>query len=208
MKGLLLFTFILINSYSFSQSKRKLRALISVLEIQLKEGNDSINILYKNLDSAARINYSLIFNQTVLRDSVTQLKWEIADLMNIINPSKVSIDWENTGDLFISENNKQNDDPVSYGNNSFGQETTNERFRLNDLNVDNINTDRITTVSLVMTIDENGQILTARSTSKTTTTDQRIINLVINEVKRQVRYNKAPSAPPAIVYFTIRIQPK
>ncbi|MCE2681943.1 MAG: hypothetical protein ACK49D_11315 [Flavobacteriia bacterium] len=83
-----------------------------------------------------------------------------------------------------------------------------KRIRLNDPNVENIEVPRFTRVNLQMTIDEDGKILSARSTSKTTTTDQRIINRVISEVKKQVRFNKDPDTSPVTVYLTVEIPPK
>ena len=82
------------------------------------------------------------------------------------------------------------------------------RIRLNDPVFDNIEVDIEVRVNLKMTIDENGQIVTARSTSKTTTTDQKIINRVISEVKRQVLYNKDPGTSPATVYLTVKLVPR
>ena len=82
------------------------------------------------------------------------------------------------------------------------------RIRLNDPNFDNIEVERVVRVNLQMSIDENGQIISARSTSKTTTTDQRIINRVISEVKKQVRYNKDPDTSPVTVYLTVELEPK
>ncbi len=122
----------------------------------------------------------------------------------------------------------QNDDPFSLGGEGgglgggrggkFGKDNGNNdgkgnsdpktRIRQNDPNFDNIEVERVIRVNLQMTIDENGQIVTARSTSKTTTTDQRIINRVISEVKRQVRYNKDPDTSPVTVYLTVELEPK
>ena len=96
-------------------------------------------------------------------------------------------------------------DGTKYGDGSGGEI---ERIRQNDPNFDNIEVDRVIRVNLKMTIDANGQIITARSTSKTTTTDQRIINRVISEVKRQVRYNKDPKSTSATVYLTVELEPK
>ena len=83
-----------------------------------------------------------------------------------------------------------------------------KRIRLNDPNFENIEVERVVRVNLQMSIDENGQIISARSTSKTTTTDQRIINRVISEVKKQVRYNKDPDTSPVTVYLTVELEPK
>ncbi len=98
--------------------------------------------------------------------------------------------------------------PDNGNNDGKGNSDPKTRIRQNDPNVDNIEVKRVIRVNLQMTIDENGQIVTARSTSKTTTTDQRIINRVISEVKRQVRYNKDPDTSPVTVYLTVELEPK
>ena len=82
------------------------------------------------------------------------------------------------------------------------------RVRLIDPNLDNIEIEHRVRISLQMTIDENGQIISARSTSKTTTTDQKIIDRVISEVKRQVRYNKDPGTSSVTVYLTVELVPR
>jgi hypothetical protein len=58
---------------------------------------------------------------------------------------------------------------------------------------------------LKLTVNENGEVVSAASTSKTTTTDQRIINLAKSAVMRQVRYNKDPGSGLVIQYYTIGI---
>ena len=98
--------------------------------------------------------------------------------------------------------------PDNGNNDGKGNSDPKTRIRQNDPNFDNIEVERVIRVNLQMTIDENGQIVTARSTSKTTTTDQRIINRVISEVKRQVRYNKDPDTSPVTVYLTVELEPK
>ncbi len=42
--------------------------------------------------------------------------------------------------------------------------------------------------------------------AKTTTTNQILINKVINEVKKQVKYNKEPGAPLAKVFMPVYIK--
>ena len=98
--------------------------------------------------------------------------------------------------------------PDNGNNDGKGNSDPKTRIRQNDPNFDNIEVERVIRVNLQMTIDENGQIVTARSTSKTTTTDQRIINRVISEVKRQVRYNKDTDTSPVTVYLTVELEPK
>ncbi len=68
------------------------------------------------------------------------------------------------------------------------------RIRLNNPRVDHIVTNIPIQVHLIVTINDDGLVIDASSTPKTTTTDQRIIDQVIDAVKRQVRYVKIPGA--------------
>lgn len=79
------------------------------------------------------------------------------------------------------------------------------RVRLNDPQVDHIETNVNVIVYLKLTINEDGNVVSAISTSKTTTTDQRIINQVIAAVKNQVKYNKDDGSGLVNVYLTVRI---
>lgn len=80
------------------------------------------------------------------------------------------------------------------------------RIRLNDPKVDHIKTDVSVVINLKLTISEAGEVVSASNlASKTTTTDQRIINQVISEVKKQVKYNKDPGAGMVQVFLTVRI---
>ncbi|MFN5786933.1 MAG: hypothetical protein ACK457_13290 [Flavobacteriia bacterium] len=80
------------------------------------------------------------------------------------------------------------------------------RVRLNDPQVDQIKTDVNVTIHLKLTVNENGDVVSASNiTSKTTTTDQRIINQVISAVKNQVKYNKDKGAGLVSVYLTVKI---
>lgn len=84
-----------------------------------------------------------------------------------------------------------------------------ERVRLNDPIVDHLESSEYATISLVLTIDAEGNIVNATcNKAKTTTTNQILINRVINEVKRQVKYNKDKGASLAKVSLTVQITPK
>ena len=82
------------------------------------------------------------------------------------------------------------------------------RIRLNDPNIDHIETNVNSTVSLKLTVNENGEVVTASSTSKTTETNQRIISQVISTVKQQVKYNKALGSGLQVVYLTVKLTAK
>jgi len=79
------------------------------------------------------------------------------------------------------------------------------RTRLNDPEVDHIETNVNIVVYLKLTVNENGTVISAVSTSKTTTTDQRIISQVIAAVKNTVKYSKDPGAGMVTQFLTVRI---
>ena len=83
------------------------------------------------------------------------------------------------------------------------------RTRKNDPSVDHIETDHNVTIYLKMTINSEGQVVSANNlASKTTTTDQRIINQVITAVKSQVKYSKDPGAGLVSVFLTVKVNAK
>ena len=77
------------------------------------------------------------------------------------------------------------------------------RIRLNDPNVDNIESDVDNKINLRVKIDENGNVISAISTSRTTTTSQTIINKVIAATINQAKYNKKPGAGIEEAFITI-----
>jgi hypothetical protein len=97
----------------------------------------------------------------------------------------------------------------SFGNDNgtagIGPGVSGGRVRLNDPTLEHIESDRDITFYLKLTIDEEGSVVSALSTSKATTTDQRIINQVLSAVKSQLKYNKSPGADLSIQYLTIKI---
>jgi hypothetical protein len=97
----------------------------------------------------------------------------------------------------------------SFGNDNgtagIGPGVSGSRVRLNDPTLEHIESDRDITFYFKLTIDEEGSVVSALSTSKTTTTDQRIINQVLSAVKSQLKYNKSPGADLSIQYLTIKI---
>ncbi len=83
------------------------------------------------------------------------------------------------------------------------------RIRLNDPNTNNISSDQSCKISLKMTINAEGDIIRAENlTSKTTTTNQVVINQVIANVKSQVKYNKVSGSASETVYLTVNIAAK
>ncbi len=81
------------------------------------------------------------------------------------------------------------------------------RVRLNEPNIENLNSDVDAKISLKLTIDAGGNVVHAQNiASNTTTTNQILINKVIDAVRKQVKYNKEPGAPLSTVFMTISIQ--
>lgn len=80
------------------------------------------------------------------------------------------------------------------------------RIRLNDPKVDNISSDQNHTINLRAQINAEGKIMSVTNiASKTTTTDQRILNQVMAAVKSQVRYSKKAGAGMELVYITVNL---
>lgn len=79
------------------------------------------------------------------------------------------------------------------------------RTRLNNANVDHIETQVNVTLNFELIVNENGDVVSARSTHSTTTTDQRIINQAKSAVIAQVKYKKEPGAGLVKTYYTIQI---
>ena len=80
------------------------------------------------------------------------------------------------------------------------------RLRYGDPNTDNINSDEPQTIYLKLSINAEGEVVGGQSTSKTTTTDQRLINQVLANVKSQVRYSKKPGASLEFVYLPVNVR--
>ena len=99
--------------------------------------------------------------------------------------------------------------PGSGGHVSGGHVSAEGRTRLNNPSVDHIETAVNVTIYLKMTINEAGEVVKATNlASKTTTTDQRIINQVISAVINQVRYSKDPGAGLVSVFLTVKVNAK
>ena len=86
--------------------------------------------------------------------------------------------------------------------------TGNGRTRLNDVSINHIESDRDEIIYLKLTIDESGNVISCISTSKTTTTNQQLINQVKQAVIQQVKFSKSPGSEPVSVYYTVKIASK
>lgn len=94
------------------------------------------------------------------------------------------------------------------GNGAGGGNGNAKRIRLNDPNVDNIQSDANHKINLRVKIDADGNVLSATSTSRTTTTDQSIISKVISATVNQVKYNKKPGSGVEEQFISISIRAK
>lgn len=117
-------------------------------------------------------------------------------------------------DPFGSGGNSSNNSGDSYGNNTgpgiadgSGSGGGSGRVRLTDINVQNLNSDVDAKIYLKMRIDSDGNVVSAQNiASNTTTTNQILINKVIDAVRKQVKYNKEPGAPLSTTFMTISIK--
>ena len=100
---------------------------------------------------------------------------------------------------------KYGNDQCTGGSGPGGNGNGHGRIRLNDPKVDQIKTNVNVFIYLKLTVNAEGNVVSAYSTSKTTTTDQRIINQVMAAVKSQVKYNKDPGSGLVTVFLTVRI---
>lgn len=92
------------------------------------------------------------------------------------------------------------------GKGTGGTERGKGRTRLNNLNTDHIQSSENATIYLTLTINADGKVVSAKSiSSKTTTTDTRLINQFISAVKDQIKYNKDPGAGLVSVYFSAKL---
>lgn len=133
------------------------------------------------------------------------------------NSNESNTTTQKSDDPFASGGNGKGDDGGSgktFGNDkgsgtggNAGNGNGDGRIRLNDPNVEDLKSNVDATIHLKLTIDAEGNVVGASNISaKTTTTNQILINRVISEVKRQVKYNKQSGAPLANVYLSVSIK--
>lgn len=105
-----------------------------------------------------------------------------------------------------SGNSPFGNDTGTGGNGPGGPGSGEGRTRLNDPETGHIVPDKDAVVHLKVTINANGEIISVvNNPSKTTTTDQRIINQVIAAVKKDVRYSKSPGTPNVVQFITVKL---
>jgi len=78
--------------------------------------------------------------------------------------------------------------------------------RLTNVNVENIYSERDETISLKLTVNADGIITSVTKLPKTTTTNQILINQVIDAVKKQVKFSKGSKVETH--FYTVKINGK
>ena len=101
-------------------------------------------------------------------------------------------------------------DPGSVkGNDGIGGEGKgdNGRTKLTSLNIDDLQSNQSCKIALKLSINAEGNVVTASNIAGvTTTTDQRLINQVIELVKKQIKYNKKEGAMIEKISLIVSIQ--
>jgi hypothetical protein len=111
-----------------------------------------------------------------------------------------------TGQGKLGGNGKGEGEGKEDGTNS-GYGSGENRIRKNDPIFDKFKTDVDITINLKLIINSSGKVVSATNiASKTTTTDNRIINGVISEVMKQVKYDEKKNARDEYVYITCKIR--
>jgi hypothetical protein len=95
------------------------------------------------------------------------------------------------------------------GDGGLGKVNGESRLRISNANLPQYDIDYESNIHLQLTVNANGEVVAAISIkSKTTCSDQRIINQVINEVKQQVKYKKESGAGLVNTFYTVEIRAK
>ena len=95
------------------------------------------------------------------------------------------------------------------GDGGFGKGNGQSRLRINNASLPLYDIDFDSNIHLQLTVNANGEVVAAKCIkSKTTCSDQRIINQVINEVIRQVKYKKENGAGLIYTFYTVKILAK
>ena len=95
------------------------------------------------------------------------------------------------------------------GDGGLGKGNGESRLRISNANLPQYDIDYDSNIHLQLTVNANGEVVATKSIkSKTTCSDQRIINQVINEVMRQVKYKKEIGAGLVYTFYTVKILAK
>ena len=80
-----------------------------------------------------------------------------------------------------------------------------ELVRMNSPVPDQPNTDYSGQVAIILTVNDKGFVISAKSTNGTTHPDQNVIKLVVDHVKKNVKFKAQPGAPIRTAYYTVQI---
>ena len=80
-----------------------------------------------------------------------------------------------------------------------------ELVRLNAPVPDQPNTDYSGQVAILLTVNDKGVVISAKSTSATTHPDQNVIKLVVDHVKKNVKFKAQLGAPIRTAFYTVQI---
>jgi hypothetical protein len=81
------------------------------------------------------------------------------------------------------------------------------RTRLNNVDVNNISIETDASIYYKLTVDAEGNVVSySNLKSKTTTTNQTLINKIGVAIKKQVKYSKAPGSPLVYQFYTIHVK--
>ena len=95
------------------------------------------------------------------------------------------------------------------GDGGLGKGNGESRLRISNANLPQYDIDYESNIHLQLTVNANGEVVAAKCIkSKTTCSDQRIINQVINEVISQVKYKKESGAGLVYTFYTVKILAK
>lgn len=233
MKTFVLFLFI--SASAFSQTKKEMRTEIDLLKSEQAHINlghqIEMNLLIKKVDSLNRVitqqtNQSQLDHTTIVRlreelETTTDSLNRVNSLLTAKQPKKkegkTNVTAPQSSKASKTEMNPfgsggyGNGAGMSYGSNGSGSANgsgTGGRTRLTHVSIDHLENEQDATIYFKLTIDENGDVLSASVTSKTTTTNQQLINQVKEAIIKQVKYSKSPGSEPIYMYYTVKIDGK
>lgn len=132
---------------------------------------------------------------------------------NVSDTSKSSLDstvYQHENATSVSNKHKESGfasgGPVGISKHSDSMNS--RRIRLNEPNLADITSETSVIIHLIVKIDEDGNVRSAKNTSRTSTTDQILINKVISIIIKQVKYNKKPDSGFEEALITININAK
>ena len=206
----------------YSQSKKEqikflqdsvdnLNHLLSIEHRESLVKDSLINVLSYFLSTEYQNNMDKDSIIIELKNQIKYVNSQYKEPVNILTDSTENSKQDdfNNFDLFNSTYYYHENDSTFFEKYIFtDKDSSEERHRLSDAILDNIEVKEYSIISLVLTINQNGDIVKAiNNLAKTTTTDRILINKVTNAVTSQVKYNKSSSKELERVYLNIRLNP-